>query len=331
MSALPHEEPLDALRTLLRSFGQIVLQANALTGACVLAAWLVCDPRLACGALAGAIAANIGALLRGYDLREMRDGLHGFNGALAALAALSFIADTATAMAVAIIASTASAWLHGPWARVLRSQGLGVYSSPCLLVTWTWLLLVHPAAAPHAPAVELHPSWLELTHGVLAGIAQTSFAFNALAGALILGGIALASRRSAVYALAGAALATILQALVGNAASLDAGLYGFNGALAALALADCGLLAAAGGVLAAVLLQQVAALCAIPAMTAPFVIAAWTVRWLRVGMKSDMKRNMKHDMMRETGRFGAGSTASHTRETICRSLTRPRGASRNPG
>ncbi|HWT38925.1 MAG TPA: urea transporter, partial [Paraburkholderia sp.] len=67
MSAAPHEESLDALRTLLRSFGQIVLQRDAATGACVLAAWLVSDARLACAALTGAIAANVGAVLRGYD------------------------------------------------------------------------------------------------------------------------------------------------------------------------------------------------------------------------------------------------------------------------
>ena len=49
------------LRTLLRSLGQIVLQPNAFTGACLLAAWLLCDPRLACAALMGAIAANVSA------------------------------------------------------------------------------------------------------------------------------------------------------------------------------------------------------------------------------------------------------------------------------
>jgi urea transporter len=315
MQAAPHEAPLDPLRTLLRSFGQIVLQANALTGACVLAAWLVCDVRLACAALTGAIAANIAALLRGYDLREIRDGLHGFNGALAALAAASFITDTATAMAVAILASTAAAWLLGPWARLLRSRGLGFYSSPCLLATWVWFPAMYHASTVHVIA-SVSPSWPMTVHGVLTGIAQTSFASSALAGGLILGGIAVSSLRSALFGLMGALLATAAHVLIGvDTASLDAGLAGFNGALVALALADCGVLAAAGGVFAAVLLQQAALVYGIPALTAPFVIATWTIR----------------SMMRDTRRIGMHETPAQTKETICRSLTRPRGASRSPG
>ena len=283
MSAALHEESsdassaFDASRTLLRSFGQIVLQGNAATGACVLAAWLVSDPRLACAALTGAIAANVGAVLRGYDCAATRDGLHGFNGALAALAAFTFIADDATAMAVAILAATAAAWLLGPWGRLLQSRGLGFYSSPCLLVTWAWLPLVHLMPA-HVAASDA-ASWLGPLHGVLAGIAQTSFAPSTLAGTLILGGIALSSMRSALFALAGAAIATAAHGLLGaDSASLVAGLSGFNGALTALALADCGALAALAGVGVSVVLQQAAVWCGVPAMTAPFVVATWTTR-----------------------------------------------------
>ncbi|AXF00396.1 urea transporter [Paraburkholderia hospita] len=279
MSAALHEEPFDALRTLLRSFGQIVLQRNAATGACVLAAWLVSDARLACAALTGAIAANVGAVLRGYDPADTRDGLHGFNGALTGLAAFTFIADDATAMAVAILAATAAAWLLGPWTQLLRSCGLGFYSSPCLLVTWAWLPLVYLAPA-HVAASDA-VSWFDPMRGLLTGVAQTSFAGSALAGVLILGGIALSSMRSALFALAGAALATSAHWLIGaDSASLAAGLLGFNGALTALALADCGELAALAGVGVSVAIQQAAIVSGLPAMTAPFVVATWMMRLL---------------------------------------------------
>ena len=102
-----------ALRTLLRSFGQIVLQTNAITGGCLLVAWLVYDPRLACAASMGAVAANVSAMLAGYREDDTQVGLHGFNGALAGLAAFSFIADNATAAAVAILAATATAMAAG--------------------------------------------------------------------------------------------------------------------------------------------------------------------------------------------------------------------------
>jgi urea transporter len=282
MSAATHEESADALRTLLRSFGQIVLQPNAITGACVLAAWLICDPRLACAALTGAVAANVGALLCGYDTRDMRDGLHGFNGALAGLAASAFIADDATAMAVAILATTTLAWMLGPWSRWLRTRGLGFYSSPCLLVTWAWLPFVHTVsvhAGAHAAASE-PVALVRIVSGLLSGIAQTSFATSAAAGLLVLIGIAASSKRHALWALAGAAIASGTHGWIGaDAASFDAGLLGFNGALTALALADCGALAAVGGVLVSVSLLHAAGYYGVPALSAPFVVATWTVQW----------------------------------------------------
>ncbi|MEX3931984.1 urea transporter [Paraburkholderia phymatum] len=305
MHAVPHQVLFTALRTLLRSFGQIVLQRDASTGACVLAAWLVCSPRLACAALMGAIAANVGAILRGYDPRETCDGLHGFNGALAALAAFTFITDIATATAIAILAATAAAWLHGPWARLLRSRCLGYYSSPCLLVTWAWMPLVHGAFAHASVSVSVGVGfsvgasasdavvWMPFARALLAGIAQTSFASTTWAGLLILAGIAMSSMRCAVFALAGAALATAAHLLIGtDAASLDAGLWGFNGALTALALADCGAFSALIGVSMSVLLQQAAAFPGVPALTAPFVVATWTVsRFMRDTRDTHMSRN----------------------------------------
>src|SRR5258708_17240079 len=74
MHAAATEAQSAALRTLLRSFGQIVLQPNAFTGACLLGAWLLYDPRLACAALIGAISANVSALLAGARVVLAIDG-----------------------------------------------------------------------------------------------------------------------------------------------------------------------------------------------------------------------------------------------------------------
>jgi urea transporter len=268
-----------ALRTLLRSLGQIVLQPNAFTGACLVAAWLICDPRLACAALTGAVAANISALLAGYSGVDTRDGLHGFNGALAGLAAFTFIADDATAAAVAILAGTATGWGLEPWSRWLRMRGLSVYSSPCLIVTWLWLPLIRPDAAPLASA---HlATFSRIPDGVLAGLAQTGFASGPVAGLLVLAGIALSSCRLAAWALAGASMSSAAHLLLGaSPASFDAGLPGFNGALTALALADTGWLATLGAIALVIVLQQAAAHYGLPVMTAPFVAATWGVQTL---------------------------------------------------
>jgi urea transporter len=285
MHAAATEAHSAALRTLLRSLGQIVLQPNAFTGACLLAAWLLCDPRLACAALMGAVAANVSALLAGYREDATRAGLHGFNGALAGLAAFSFIADNATAAAVAILAATGTAWLLKPWSRLLRSSGLGVFSSPCLIVTWLWLPLVTRVTPPASPITEHTPGaaqfTAQLSHGLLAGFAQTGFASGALPGLLVLIGIAAASRRYALCALVGAGLASAMHLLLGaNASSFDTGLLGFNGALSAIALTDFGIAVTLGGVALSVVLQAAAAHYALPAMTAPFVLATWSMQWL---------------------------------------------------
>ncbi|MCP2090944.1 UNVERIFIED_ORG: urea transporter [Paraburkholderia sediminicola] len=281
MHAAATEAHSAALRTLLRSFGQIVLQPNAFTGACLLGAWLLYDPRLACAALIGAIAANVSAVLAGYREHDTRAGLHGFNGALAGLAAFSFIADNATAAAVAILAATGTAWLLEPWSRWLRARGLGYFSSPCLIVTWLWLPLVTRVAQQASLAPEPTLSAVQLSNGLLAGFAQTGFASGALPGVLVWIGIAAASRRHALWALLGASLASVMHLLLGaSASSFDAGLLGFNGALTAIALTDCGIAMALGGVVLSVVLQMAAAYYVLPAMTAPFVLSTWSMQWL---------------------------------------------------
>jgi len=282
MHAAATEAHSAALRTLLRSLGQIVLQSNAFTGACILAGWLMWSPRLACAALLGAVSANVSAVLAGYPDDEVRAGLHGFNGALAGLAAFSLIADDKTAAATAILAATATAWLVEPWSRWLRSHGVGYFSSPCLIVTWLWLPM-SASAPPSTTIAAAHTlDAIEPASGLLTGLAQTGFASSAWAGALVLLGIAAASPRHALCALTGAALASVEQLLLGASAnSFNAGLLGFNGALTALALTECSIAWMLGGVTLAAILQAATTRLGVPALSAPFVAATWAVQWLR--------------------------------------------------
>jgi urea transporter len=282
--------------TLLRSVGQIVLQRHAGTGACLLAALALCDPRLACAALIGATTANVCAVLAGHADDAIRDGLAGFNGALAALAAFTFIGDAPTAIAVALLAAAACGWLGAPLGRRLARVDLSVYSAPCLIATWGWLALrAGSASAPPAPSVPSAPApafadlfaahglvphsmvlALHALAGVLSGVAQSEFASSAPAGLLVLAGIALSSRRAARFALAGAALASVVELACGTPlADFDAGLAGFNGALTALATLTLGTRAAFCATMFAAVLHLAAVRCGLPAMTAPFVLASW--------------------------------------------------------
>ncbi|KVZ11452.1 urea transporter [Burkholderia ubonensis] len=267
MSTAQPASPSIDLRILLRSLGQIVLQANALTGALLLAALALTDARLACAALLGAAAANMVAVLTGAARRDVEAGLHGFNGALAALAAVTFALQPLAAVALAPLAAAGAALVQRALRRPLETWRQCPYSSPCLAVTALWLPFV---ATQHAGASAAGVSLTlpAFAPALLAGVAQAAFAQGAWAGALIVAGLAAASRRAAAFAL-GAGAATFAD-----------GLPGFNGALAALALMPRGARAALAAAVLAALLQALAMRAGVTALTAPFVLASWLTVWV---------------------------------------------------
>ncbi|MGZ2747271.1 urea transporter [Burkholderia stagnalis] len=279
-TAQPASPPID-LRILLRSIGQIVLQANAATGALLLAALALTDARLACAALLGAAAANMCAVLTGSARRDVEHGLLGFNGALAALAAVTFAPPTLAAVALAPLAAIGAALVQRALRRPLEKARQCPYSSPCLAVTVLWLPFV---AAQHADAgvAAIAPSLPAFGPALLAGVAQTTFAQGAWAGALMVAGLAAASRRAAVYALGGALVSTALLLALGAGSGTIAfadGLLGFNGALAAIALMPRGARAACAAAALAALLQALAMRAGVTVLTLPFVLASWCTVW----------------------------------------------------
>lgn len=297
-----HDTGFAIPRTLLRCFGQTVLQGSARTGICVLFALALCDLRLACAAIMGAMAAHVCALILHYDSDIMRDGVYGFNGVLCALAAAASIDDAYTALAVALLSAIAATSLCKPALRWLGDRNLAMYSSPCLVATWGWMLIEQIAQSCAAGSrADLGPLYERVAQmrfplatfsnaafnaplpgpldGFLSAMAQTVFASGLVPGLLILAGIAMASRRAALRALGGAAIATAVARLCGAPHSSSvAGVSGFNGALAALALADRNAVTGASAAALSALLQQVCIHAGWPAMSAPFVVATWCVR-----------------------------------------------------
>ncbi|WP_446901493.1 urea transporter [Burkholderia sp. YIM B11467] len=286
-TARPASPSID-LRILLRGIGQIVLQANALTGALLLAALALTDLRLASAALLGSAAASMTAVLTGAERRDVEQGLHGFNGALAALIAVLFAPDSLAAVALVPLAAIGAALVQRAMRVPLARWRQCPYSSPCLAVTALWLPFV---ALQHAngAAADAALTLSSVADALLSGVAQTTFAQGAWAGALIVAGIAAASRRAAAFALGGAIVSTVLLVALGGAivstvllvalgasgASYADGLLGFNGALAALALMPRGPRAALAAAALAALIQWLATRAGMPAFTAPFALASW--------------------------------------------------------
>ncbi|WP_027780920.1 MULTISPECIES: urea transporter [Burkholderia] len=273
-TARPASPSIDP-RILLRGIGQIVLQANAFTGALLLAALALTDLRLACAALVGSAAASMTAVLTGAEHRDVEQGLHGFNGALAALIAVVFAPDPHVALRLTPLAAIGAALVQRTMRRPLARWRQCPYSSPCLAVTALWLPFV---ALQHADGATAGPllTLASATDALLSGVAQTTFAHGAWAGALVVAGLAVASRRAAAFALGGALVSTVLLIALGaSGAAFADGLLGFNGALAALALMSRGPRAALAAAALAALIQWLAMRAGIPALTAPFALASW--------------------------------------------------------
>ncbi|AOI60291.1 urea transporter [Burkholderia diffusa] len=273
-TARPASPSID-LRTLLRGVGQIVLQANAVTGALLLAALAITDMRLASAALVGSAAASMTAVLTGSEPHDVEQGLHGFNGALAALIAVLFAPSSLAAIALvpggSIGAALAQRAMRVPLARWRQCP----YSSPCLVITALWLPFV---ASQHASdATASAPLTLpSVADALLSGLAQTTFAQGPWAGMLIVAGLVVASRRAAAFALGGTLVSTVLLVASGaSGASFADGLLGFNGALAALALMPRGPRAAFAAAALAALIQWLATRAGLSAFTAPFALASW--------------------------------------------------------
>ncbi|EMN1926004.1 urea transporter [Burkholderia ambifaria] len=272
-TARPASPSID-LRILLRSIGQVVLQANAFTGAMLVAALALTDLRLACAALVGAAAANVTAVLTRAERRAVEQGLHGFNGALAALVAVVF-APAPLALVLAPLAAIGAALVQRAMRTPLAKWRQCPYSSPCLAATALWLPFV---AMQHASGVATDPAptLSSVAAALLSGVAQTAFAQGAWAGMLIVAGIAIASRRAAAFALGGAIVSTVLLVALGAGdTGFTDGLLGFNGALAALALMSRGTRAALAAAALAALIQWLAMRADVPALTAPFALASW--------------------------------------------------------
>ena len=278
-SALPAAgQPLVAV---LRGLGQVMFQRNAVTGLLFLAGLAIASPWLAVGAGAGSVIGTVVASLLRFSAGDIDDGIYGFNSALVGAAAVALLPATAITWGLA----AAGAAVAAPVTWLLRRQlHFPTYTAGFVLVAWGMLLvagLVGDRLQPATPAVAVKAGWEGFAEEVAAGLAEVMFSSKAASGLCFLAGIAVSSWRQAVVAVLGAALGTLGAMYHGDpAGSVALGMYGYNAALAAMAayLARPSLLPAALAAFASVpLVEFFPSTLGVPALTAPFIMAAWIV------------------------------------------------------
>ena len=285
MSPRPfYQAALRGLHSLLNGFSQIFLQTHAGCGLLVLLAIAIGAPHLLAGALLGALGSTLTARWRGYPGADIAMGLYGYNGILLGLL-LSLTIDWSALLALLIITSAAlSSLLLAPWMRRMREhRWLPAFTFPFVALGWLLLWLTAPLHLPAQPEAVSAPaslSWLASLEATVRGLGQVIFLDHPLAGLCLFIGLWLADRRAACWALLGSAggLALALyQSWPTQGAS--AGLYGYNAALAAIALGQVHrrpwlpLL----GIVLALLLQPGFSALGLPALTMPFILSCWLI------------------------------------------------------
>lgn len=267
-------------RVVLRGVGQVMFQGHAGTGLLFLAGIAVASPLLAVGALLGALLGPAVAHLLKFDRDEITEGIHGFNATLVGIALLFYLEPEPLTWGLIVIGSAVATLLTHALRRIVKFP---TYTTPFIVTTWAALVAAHamagttidvkPAPPPATPA--------GFVTAVLDGAAEVMFGANLVTGLLFLVGIALSNWRHSVIALLGSIVGTALATYHNDpAGTIAIGIYGYNAALAAIAVylwRTSLLLPILGAIVSVPFTEFFPKSLGLPALTAPFVAASWVV------------------------------------------------------
>jgi len=255
-----------------------MLQRSTLTGLFFALGIGINSPTMLLGASLGIISALLTVQFLRFNTNEVNDGSYGFNAALVGMAIFYFLPPTLFSLALTIFAGAFSTVVMRFW--LLKFVELPVFTAPFVITTWLLLLLIEALAVN----IEI-PPFTDKTQGdfylIMRGIAQVMFQSNWFCGVIFITGLLLHSMKVATWAVIGSTAGLLIaRALNFPSDIIIMGVYGFNASLTAVALSSrCNqkLWSILLGITLAVLLTGVFEYLSIPALTAPFVLASWSV------------------------------------------------------
>lgn len=290
---------LDFGDAVLRGVGQVMFQNNAFAGAIFLVGVFLNSVLFGVAAIVGAVASTTMAYLVGADRAQIRAGLHGFNGTLVAIALAYFLRSEIVTWVYIVAAAAASTVVTAALSSLLGNRR-PVLTAPFIVVALAFVLAADRFGALHTtgllPTAGLPMGTTAvvgivgtdtLVSGFFKGIGEIFLQDSALSGAVLLAGLLVSSRVACAAAAMGSLIGMLVAWRMGaTEESIRLGLFGFNPALTAIALASVFLaldLATAVYTMLAVVLTAVvfasvsAALLPIgmPALTAPFALVTW--------------------------------------------------------
>lgn len=265
----------DALAPLC-GVGQIMFQNCAITGVFFLVGIAVASPVMALGGALATIIGTLTAYLLRFNRTEIRNGIYGFNACLVGIALLFYHEPRPHTWGLIVLGAALSSVVT----LVMRSRvPFPTYTLPFIVTSWLMLYLCRQFDLPHT-AHPKPPTDLNMATAIVEGVSEVMFQANTLTGALFIIGILLCSWKGAAWAVIGSVIGMLL-ALWHNdpVSNITLGIYGYNAALAAMALALYR---------PSMLLPILAALVSVPitelfphvgleTLTTPFVLASWAV------------------------------------------------------
>lgn len=263
----------------LTGLGQIMFQESPITGLFFLIGLAVAAPMIAAGAALAVVVGTVTAAVLKFDREELRAGLFGFNASLVGMALVNAYQSVMATWLLILVGSI----LSTPLTLVMRRNvPFPTYTTPFIVTTWLMLAVAQAVQIPasEAPALPQATS-LQWESAVLDGVGEVMFQANHLSGILFLVGILLCSWKGAVWAAVGSLLGALLATWHhDDAAGISMGIYGYNAALAAMALAlyrPKSLTPPLLGALLTVPLVEFFPSLHLATLTAPFVLASWLV------------------------------------------------------
>ncbi|KAL7530060.1 hypothetical protein ACHAXR_005514, partial [Thalassiosira sp. AJA248-18] len=286
-----------------RGMAQVYFQNSPISGLFILAAMFVQSTRVATHGVIAIIAGNLTGSLMGFDRSFLSSGLFGYNSFLVGLALATFYSPEKhegyywPVAAAAIIFAYFSSVLFVMLGKILSPYKTPPFTLPFNISTFMFLLAMGgmnnvnmaPVRPPELPSYESEPV-TDLTAraffaGSIRGVGQVYLANNMVSGILVLVGLLVCSRISALAAFTGSAVGAGVAALVGcSREAIENGMYGFNSSLTMVAMLMfyvpsigsimVGIMASIITVFIQLALATLLEPCGLPFMTLPFCFAA---------------------------------------------------------
>lgn len=286
----------------LRGVGQIFLQNNPLSGALFLLAIFLSSWFSGIDAIIGTVVATGSALLLGVPRDSIKNGLYGFNGALTAIALTVFVTHGWKLVIYVIVAAAASTVLTAALQNFLHSSHIPGLTAGFVATAWLFvaglrqfghlteqsrsILEARLPQVAHRPAGTL--DLYDVVTGFFDGIAQVVLQTGVWSGVIILIGLLVNSRITALAAAVGSLAGFGTGWVLGMPHYVLAnGLAGYNSVLTVIALGGLyyvlsvrsAIFAVCAGIITAVAhgsMMTILAPFGLPVITAPFVLVTWS-------------------------------------------------------